>query len=61
MKKITMKLAGYERVSYEIIRVMKISSYEMNVSHSVKLGIKMNLCMNNADRLNKINSRGIIC
>ncbi len=56
-----MKLAGYERVSYEIIRVMKISSYEMNVSHSVKLGIKMNLCMNNADRLNKINSRGIIC
>ena len=33
MKKITMNLSSYECGCYEKIQVMKISSYEMNVSH----------------------------
>ena len=32
MKKITMNLSSYECGCYEKIQVMKISSYEMNVS-----------------------------
>ena len=35
MKKITMNLSSYECGCYEKIQVMKISSYEMNVSRKL--------------------------